>query len=146
MRLAFMLSSFSLMIACTVSHAQGLYPSASDRIGRPIVGATTGIRPPSETQPFGESANAGKKVHMDPTGKPCVQVSAFSRPEIINPKLFDHTILARNHCSLPINLKVCYYGSQSCIPVDIPGYGQKQTVLGVYPSLRDFRYEYTEKF
>jgi hypothetical protein len=142
MRPAFILSSFSLLIACSASYAQGLYPSDS---GRPIVGSTMGVRPPSQVHLLGDP-NSGKKVHLDPTGKPCVDISAFARPQIVNPKMFDHTIVAHNRCSQPINLKVCYYGSQSCIPVDVSAYGQKQAVLGVFPTLRDFRYEYTEKF
>jgi len=35
---------------------------------------------------------------------------------------------------------------QSCVPLEVPAYGRKDALLGIYPALQDFRYEYVEQF
>jgi len=111
------------------------------------------------------------RVHKDPYGKPCVVVSAYSKKEVNFEEIFKksqavqnsaddtstaqdnrrkdvytHLIKAQNHCMQNIKLSVCYYGSQSCVPVSVPAYGRQEAVLGIYPGLSDFRYQYTEQF
>jgi hypothetical protein len=59
-------------------------------------------------------------------------------------KTFEHvisaTIIAR------ITLRVCYFGSQTCVTVQVPGYGHQQASLGLSPGQPGFRYQYTEQF
>jgi hypothetical protein len=38
----------------------------------------------------------------------CVDVFGLSRPQMINAKMFDHTVITENHCNKVIKLKVCY--------------------------------------
>jgi hypothetical protein len=121
------------------AHAQGLTTE------RPIFGASRGLRvtPPLALD---DPENARARVHRDPYGKPCVGVFGLSRPQVVNTKMFDQTIIADNHCSALIKLKVCYYGSQTCLPVEVPPYGRKETLLGFFPAMKEFRYQYTEQF
>src|SRR5262245_1610936 len=125
------------------SRAQAL--SVPGNNTRPIVG-TSGLQPPSQPRLLSENPTTATKVHLDLAGKPCLVVSGYSRPQTINPKIFEHIVSFQNHCVQTIKLKVCHYGSQNCISADVPGYGRKESVLGIYPSLREFRYAYLEQF
>jgi hypothetical protein len=55
-------------------------------------------------------------------------------------------ITASNRCAKLIKVQVCYYRTQQCIPMEIPGRMRKDAVLGMIPSIKDFRYEFREKF
>jgi hypothetical protein len=120
-------------------HAQGLTTE------RPVYGASRGLRAISPAS-LDDPENAKAKVHRDPYGKPCLGVFGMSRPQVVNKKMFDQTITADNHCSTLIKLKVCYYGSLTCLPVEVPPYGRKETLLGFFPAMKEFRYQYTEQF
>lgn len=163
-----LLKLLSLLVLAVVtseaSNGQGLTTPLDATPSRPIEGSTGGQHLPNQMQLGGSqfsSSNSsfGVKVHLDPVGKPCVKVSAYSHQQtnyrkIFDPTLtpqnssniFEHFISAQNHCSQPVKLKVCYYGSQSCVAVDVPGYGRQEALLGVYPALPDFRYQYVEQF
>jgi hypothetical protein len=112
---------------------------------RPIVG-TSSPQLPNQSRFLSENPATATKVHKDPSGKPCLIASGSSRRQTINPKIFEHIVSFQNHCLHAIKLKVCYYGAETCVWVDVPSYGQKETVLGIYPSLPDFRYQYLEQF
>jgi hypothetical protein len=84
--------------------------------------------------------------HMDPTGKPCLKIGGYTKPELINPDIFEHMVGVTNSCGQNIKLKVCYYKTQDCIDVNAPPWGSKESVLGIYPALKDFRFEAKEQF
>jgi hypothetical protein len=79
-------------------------------------------------------------------GKPCVSVYGFARPYVTNPNLFDHVIVASNGCTEVIRMRVCYYRTQDCIAMEIPSRGRKEALLGTLPAMKDFRYEFRERF
>jgi hypothetical protein len=113
---------------------------------RPIEGGTTGMRIPTETPTFGPSADSQILRHRGPTGAPCLAVGAYARPHIIDQKLYDHVIVAVNSCAQRIAMQVCYYRSQDCIPMEVPGGERKEAILGTMPAEKDFRFEFREKF
>jgi hypothetical protein len=84
--------------------------------------------------------------HVGPTGLPCISVTGYARAQVINPKIYEHILSISNACSQPIKLQACYYKSQSCLDVQLAAYGRKEVVIGIYPSMREFRYEYRERF
>jgi hypothetical protein len=69
-----------------------------------------------------------------------------ARPQAINKRLFEHVISANNSCPQVIKMDVCYYGSQRCVPLSVPGYSRREVVLGVMPAIEDFRFEFKERF
>jgi hypothetical protein len=138
--LAGVLLSGSAGVVQRAGHAQGLVTE------RPVVGASRGLRAVSRSLAFDDPENAKAKVHRDPYGKPCLEVSGLSRPQVVNTRMFDQTIVAENHCSALIKVKVCYYGSQTCLTAEVPPYGRKETLLGFFPEMKEFRYQYTEQF
>jgi hypothetical protein len=93
-----------------------------------------------------EGINAALTVHHNPLGRPCLDIEAASRAEVINPKVYDHVISVYNQCVQRIKLRVCYYHSDHCIDMEIGGSQRKDAVLGIYPNMRYFRYSYQEKF
>lgn len=95
---------------------------------------------------FGSSAGSDVLRHRGPTGQACLDVSGFSRPHTVDPNLFDHVIAVSNHCAQQISMKVCYYQSQDCISMEIPGGEHKEAVLGIMPAMKDFRFDFKEKF
>jgi hypothetical protein len=92
----------------------------------------------------GESADV--KLHKDLLGKPCLKFEANARAHVINPKLYDHVVAATNHCSQLIKVQVCYFKSDRCVQLDVPSYGRKEAVLGIMPSMPEFRYDFKEQF
>jgi hypothetical protein len=168
MRCLNLLKLLSLPVLAVVtweaSNSQGLTTPLDATPSRPIEGSTAGLHLPNQTQLGGSqfpspTSSFGVKVHLDPVGKPCMKVSAYSHKQpnyrkIFDPTLtprsssniFEHFISAQNHCSQPVKLKVCYYGSQSCVMLEVPGYDRREALLGVYPALADFRYQYVEQF
>jgi hypothetical protein len=95
---------------------------------------------------FGASAGTELLRHRDFTGKPCLAVNAYARPHAVDPNLYDHVIIVVNTCPLQIAIQVCYYHSRDCLPVEIPGDERKEAILGTMPSVKDFQFEFREKF
>jgi hypothetical protein len=126
------------------SAAQGLgLPQGSG--SAPTLGGA-GMRPPAQSPILNGIQSAGAKIHLGPTGKPCLTVRGYARPQITNPNIFDHVILAGNECGQTIKMQVCYYQSQQCIPIEVPPYGRKEAVLGIMPVMNQFQFEYREQF
>jgi hypothetical protein len=90
-------------------------------------------------EPKKAAGNAKAEVENQKPG------SVSDQPSI-SIKILEHIISAKNNCSQTVKLKVCYYGTQDCVPVDLPSYGHKETSMGIYPGMQDFRYQYTEQF
>src|SRR5579863_1088512 len=109
------------------------------------VGGTNGP-PKAETRPF--AASAGNEIlrHRDFTGKPCLGVSGSARSHHVDVNLYDHVITVVNGCPKRIELRVCYYRTQDCIPMEVAGNSRKEAILGTLPSTKDFRFEFREKF
>jgi hypothetical protein len=125
--------------------AQGMSPS-SEGLSRPQIGGTQGIEIPQEMPTFGASGGAEILRHRGPTGAPCLTVGGFARPYTINPNLYDHVVVAENSCAQQIDLQVCYYQTQDCIPMEVPGGERTEAILGIVPAEKDFRFEFREKF
>jgi hypothetical protein len=136
------------LLACEASNGQ--------ESGRPIEGSTGGVYMPHPSSALSD-LKPGIKMHLDPFGKPCVTVAAYSLAKTDYRKIFgaeqkllasgeyEHMIAAKNHCSQMIRLKVCYFGSQSCVTVDVASYGDQRASLGISTG-QGFRYQYTEQF
>jgi hypothetical protein len=138
------LLSLGILLATGLAvRGQGLtLPSGNN--SRPITGSVGGTRAPAPM--LSGPQNDTVKVHHGPTGKPCVTVSGNWKAQTINPNIFEHLIIATNACSLRIKMNVCYYKTQHCIALELGPYDRKEAVLGIYPALKDFRYEYKEQF
>jgi len=114
----------------------------------------TGLIPNSNaTSPFqnrltlqNSGDNVALTVHHDPLGRPCLDIEAGARSHVINPKIYDHVISVYNKCLATIKLRVCYYQSDHCIDMEIPGSQRKDGILGVYPNMRFFRFSFQERF
>lgn len=109
-------------------------------------GATGGTSIPKPPPTFQASGSSGIRRHKDLTGGPCLNVSGYARPFTTNPHLYDHMITAVNKCPQRIAIHVCYYQSQNCIAMEIPGDTRKDAVLGTMPADKSFRFEFREKF
>jgi hypothetical protein len=138
-----------LALACLfglgrLSTAQGLNvaPGADSP---PSVGGTGAMRPPAQLHLFNGSQNTAK-MHLGPTGKPCLSVQGYGQQQAVNPNIFTHMITVSNDCSQAIKVQVCYYQSEQCRAIDVPGYAHKETPLGIMPAMKDFRFEYREQF
>lgn len=135
---------FLAATACSASAQSGALPFES--WSRPSTGSVGGLKSPQEPPTFGASASSEVLRHRDFTGRPCLEVSGSARPHTINPNLYDHMISVKNNCPQRIAIQVCYYQSQDCISMDIPGDSTRDGVLGVMPAEKSFRFEFREKF
>lgn len=93
----------------------------------------------------GSSALHKKLIHLGPTGKPCLTVESYAKPQVLNKNTFEHWIKATNSCGQHIDLQVCYHRSGDCIVMKVPPWDSKNSVLGIYP-MKDFQYDAKEKF
>jgi hypothetical protein len=110
------------------------------------VGETSGIRKQETLPGFRTSGDSKNLRHRDFTGKPCLTVTGFARAETTDPDLYDDMIAAQNSCPQHIVIQVCYYQSEECIPMDVPGDEQREAVLGSLPSTQEFQFEFREKY
>jgi hypothetical protein len=135
---ALILGGLFMSLCCFdgTAHAQGLMDMSNTA---PIVGGTTVV---NSTPKFGQ---ARSRLHMSPAGLPCINIGAFSRPQIINPTTFDNVVVLKNACAEAISLKICYFETDHCTTPNIDGYKRREQVLGSTAS-KDFRYEYREIF
>ena len=113
---------------------------------RPSYGGV-GLPPPVvDTPTFGASSGTEMLRHRGPTGRPCLTVGGLARPHLASPNVYDHVITAENSCAQSITIKVCYYNSDECIPLEVPGGERKEAILGTLPAMSDFRFEFREQF
>ena len=124
--------------------AQGMAVSPARPAGMSGVVAAQAMAPTPKK--FGASQNTDVLRHRDPAGKPCLAIDGSVRAFISNPNLFDHLITATNSCIKPIKMQVCYYRTQQCVAMDVPGRSRKQAILGTLPSVKDFKFEFRERF
>lgn len=90
--------------------------------------------------------NAALTVHRNSLGKPCLNIEAASRAHVINPDVYDNIISFQNQCNILIKVRVCYFGTESCVNVDVPAQKRTDAVLGIRPHSQYFRYSYKETF
>lgn len=90
--------------------------------------------------------NAALTVHRNSLGKPCLNIEAASRAHVINPQVYDNIVSFQNQCNVLIEVRVCYFGSESCVDVEIPARQRKDAILGIRPNSQYFRYSFKEKF
>jgi hypothetical protein len=107
-------------------------------------GTSPSISPPPRI--ITGSQNADILRHRDFAGKPCLGIGGFARAHTGDSKLFDHMIEIKNNCSQSIRTQVCYLHTQECITLEVAGHMTKQGILGTLPSIKDFQYEFRERF
>lgn len=90
--------------------------------------------------------NAALTVHRNALGKPCLNIEAASRTQVVNPNMYDNIVSIKNQCSQVIRVQICYFGSESCVDVEVLGQQRKDTILGIRHHSQYFRYSYKEKF
>jgi hypothetical protein len=112
----------------------------------PVVHGAGGLPAPVQPPVLSGTPITAAKLHLGPTGKPCIRMEGYAKPQTINPNIFNHLILATNSCALRIKMQVCYYNTQHCIPVELGAYERKEAALGIFPALKEFRFEYKEQF
>lgn len=131
----------------------GLCPSARAQLATPPPGAATrpgigGTFPTTSLPPriITGSQNTDVLRHRDFSGKPCLAIGGFARAHTGNPKLFDHVIEIKNGCPQSIKTQICYLRTQDCIWMEVAGHSTKQAILGTLPSIKDFQFEFRERF
>jgi hypothetical protein len=99
----------------------------------------------SSAQGFTDSDSLAQK-HRDYAGRPCLETNGVSQPLASNHRILNHAVSLNNHCPVRIKAKVCYYKSDDCTDVEVPGNSRKEQVIGVFPAMQMFRYEVKEQF
>ena len=96
-------------------------------------------------QGFTES-DRGEHKHRDFAGKACLETNGVSHPLTSNPRILNHAVSLDNHCSERIKAKVCYYKTDQCTDVEVPGKSTKEQIIGMFPAMQIFRYDVKEQF
>lgn len=139
------LAVFSLAVVGHSASAQS-ERNSFDSLLPSTTGGTSGMQDPHILPGLRASGNDELLRHRDFAGKPCLAVTGSARPHADDPNLYDDVITVLNSCPQRIAMQVCYYESEECIPMDIPGGERKEAILGILPSIADFRFEFHEKF
>lgn len=108
----------------------------------PVVGSTYGNTPNRYTD---ASNDPNRFRHQDGLGRVCLSVGGYGRPFATNANLYDHVIVATNNCPRSISIEVCYYQTRNCVNLEVPGSQRKEVILGIQPSVKNFKYEFREK-
>ena len=90
------------------------------------------------------SSGLGNQRSVGANGKPCVALETYAKSQILNKRIFEHWVKAKNDCGKNIKLQVCYHKTNDCIDMTVPPWESKNAVLGIYP-LKDFEYDVKEK-
>jgi hypothetical protein len=125
--------------------AQGSAWNFGDQ-SRPVVGSTGGIARPQQPPIMSGSTDLMPRRHLKVTGQPCVSLYASAKSQLTNRNIFDHLVFGTNECAQMIKLRICYYKTSDCIQMDLPPYGRKEMTLGIFPSIKDFQFEFREQF
>lgn len=80
---------------------------------------------------------AGEEPSAD---KSCLTARAYIRPDIVNKNLHQNWISAKNTCGRYVKIRVCYLGTESCIPIDVPPWQTKNAIIGYAPTAKPIRY------
>ena len=139
----FLVAFLCLLSAGTASAQDASTPFEAP--SRPTTGGSIS-RPAVPAPSFGPRGETEILRHRDFAGRPCLTVMGGARPHIIDRKLYDHVITASNACPQRIAIRVCYYRTDDCIRMEIPGRERKEAVLGTLPATKEFGFEFREKF
>lgn len=93
----------------------------------------------------GPADQAGTSVIRDALGRPCLDVEAAARAEVVNPEMLDHVVSVKNNCQRIIRVKVCYFNSDRCNEIVVQGYKRVDTILGTMRGVKFFRYSLMQK-
>jgi hypothetical protein len=99
----------------------------------------------SSVTPMLSDSDRNKLIRKDSLGRPCLDIKAEARAQPATPNVFDHIVRVNNRCLQQIKVKLCYYKSDRCFLVTLFANERKETILGTFPSMRYFRYEYQEQ-
>jgi hypothetical protein len=127
------------------SSAQTLPPPIGSP-GGTVFGGAGGLPAPAPRSPITANQNIDILRHRDSLGRPCLTVYGSLRPHSINKNLHEQVISASNRCGQSIKMQVCYYRSQECILMRIPGWARIEGILGAPSSNLRFQYEFRELF
>ena len=109
-----------------------------------MFGSAGGLAPPLPP-PLLTGQSLGPGVRTTPFGKPCIGVFGEAQALATNKRVFYHVIRASNNCSQRIMLQVCYYQTDTCSNLQVPGYSRAEATLGIMPATPTFRFEYREQ-
>jgi hypothetical protein len=112
-------------------------------LSAPVYRETRGAPHFPQDNGFAAARPAFLQLHLNPIGKPCLEVFPVANAQAINSNIYDHDLLLNNQCSRTIRLSVCYYQTRSCSPFAIAGYTRQLKPLGISPE-KNFRIEYRE--
>jgi hypothetical protein len=119
-------------------------PPPLGRWSEPKFGGAGGLLPPPPP-PLLTGQTLGPPVRTTPLGKPCIELFGNAQPLATNKRVFYHLVRANNNCSQRIMLQVCYYQTDTCTNLQVPGYGRTEATLGIMPATPSFRFEYREQ-
>jgi hypothetical protein len=131
-------------VAVICSSIPAAWAQLSGVSSSPNLGAAGGQRLPSPSL-LNATQNSAKR-HLMFGGKSCLEVRGIARPRRMKPNSYDHVISITNRCPQPIKTDVCYYQTQHCISLPTPGYAHSEDILGSFPAMSYFRFEYRERF
>jgi hypothetical protein len=133
---------WGFILIASANSALGQGSLGEQRLSYQIKGGTIGNSPERKT-----TAPLATVIlpspHLDPSGKPCLTVSASARKQLNNASIYDQLLLLDNHCGSEIRLRACYESTNDCVDMSIGAYKRLEKILGIFPS-QDFRYTYRE--
>jgi len=125
------------------AHAQVDKPGLT---GGSVVGSTPGVSVDSGSSSMRFGSSRTPQRHMDSSGRPCIYVLGEAKPQVVNPKLYDHILIVNNSCGIPVKLRACYLGTDKCSDIAVGAYTKRREIFGIVPDAKDFRFEFREYF
>lgn len=93
----------------------------------------------------GPAEQGAAPIIRDALGRPCLDIEAAARAQVVDSQMLDHVVSLKNNCPRVIHAKVCYFNSNRCNEVVVQGYKRVDTILGTMRGISFFRYSISQR-
>lgn len=108
-----------------------------------IASTASAQTPTSRLTIQGPAEKSAGPIPRDSLGRPCLDVEAGARRQMVNPDVLDHVVSLKNICLRKVKVRVCYINSDRCKEVELLSNKREDVTLGAMKGIGYFRYSLT---
>jgi hypothetical protein len=137
------LGGFLILSICVAFFGQRALAQSIDSSALNVFDRSSNLHDPHELSHLNDPNDRNR--HFTSTGKLCIALESRATAQRMNKDIYEHWIIATNSCGQNIKIQVCYHKTDDCIVMNVPPWESTNSILGIYPNVRDFQYDAREK-